>query len=91
MDFLEREEVFCNHGGCDWIGTLSSLTGHMEGCEHHPKNISDWVDPGQPDGANASGLRRRLYAKDFASKGALRDASSVASIHLSDSEIDLTD
>ena len=89
LDFLEREEVFCSHGGCDWIGKLSSLTGHMEGCEHHPKNIPDWVDPSQTDGGPTSAFRRRLYAKEAASGSAVSAASAF--IYLSDSEVDLTD
>ena len=88
MDFLEREEVFCSHGGCEWIGKYCELTGHMSSCDHNPDKIPDIIGEDLPDCLLSSEMRRRLLAKIGTHRVALNDASNRMLINLSDSELD---
>jgi len=87
VECLQREQVFCKFGGCDWIGPMGSLTNHMSTCEHDPSKLPEWVKTDEPP---PSALRLRILGKADAERSARRDASAESiRVDLSDSDVDL--
>lgn len=81
LEFLSREEVFCEFAGCAWVGQLNNLDRHMAACDCDPSKVPDWVSSNVNSEEPKSALRRRLYNNDGAHRAALRELC----------EIDLTD
>ena len=61
MNFLGREEVFCNFPGCSWVGLLENLTIHLKECELNPDKQPSWLieDAQAPSGS----LKLKLLQK----------------------------